>query len=177
MLVGLVGLAAVVMAARSQTPVQPPADTAVRPMDSTIVDTMVQDSLMVDSLTIDREVQMSLTTQAIARSAAPAQWPVDPATGMTLVNGEPVVGRVFIMAKVDGLTKYENVASVLAPEPMPPQAPVVGSSYAAPPLEATRRHRSIMVQATLWSFDNKPSAVERRYYRPATSGESLGQQY
>jgi hypothetical protein len=95
-------------------------------------------------------------------------WPVDPATGMTLVNGTPVVGRVFIQHKTDHLQKMGTVAQVLARETQPADAPVADASYTPAPREHARRFRGIMVQATLWDMDHKRTAAERRYYRPVT---------
>jgi hypothetical protein len=198
MLVGLAGLAVVVMAARSNSPeqapaqAQPPAQPEMMQTQSAPMpqDTLVRDSMTVGDLLLDSAaMQDAMATGAAAPEAAPfapaapaavsapTAWPVDPATGLTLVNGEPVVGRVFIQQKVDGLTKYESVASHMAAEAMPPAPATVGSSYTVPTLETTRRFRGIMVQSTLWSIDKKPSAVERRHFRPNTTGEALGQQY
>jgi hypothetical protein len=107
------------------------------------------------------------------KPAASAKWPVD-AAGRTLVNGTPVVGRVFAQQKVDGLVKYEY-AKVYAGEPPHPAAAVVSARHTAPPITHARRFRGIMVEATLWSMDNKRSARELRYYRPSTEASRLGQ--
>ncbi len=119
-------------------------------------------------------MSMPMPMQAPA-PAAPTAWPVDPVTGQTLVNGVPVVGRVFIMEKPDGLVKIASVASALAKESMVPEAPVVASNRAPLPGQATRRLRTAMAQATLWELDHKRSAVRNRHFRETTSGASLGQ--
>jgi hypothetical protein len=122
---------------------------------------------MADSLTID--APMVTAEAAPAPAPAPADaWPVDPATGMTLVNGTPVVGRVFIQHKTDHLQKMGTVAQVLARETQPADAPVADASYTPAPREQARRFRGIMVQATLWDMDHKRTAAERRYYRSVT---------
>lgn len=97
---------------------------------------------------------------------APAAWPVDPVTGQTLVNGRPVVGRVFLLSKTDGLKAYTGIADFTAGEPRAPRAALSPRSIRPPAIEQTRRIRTGMVQATLWEMDTKPSAQERRYYRP-----------
>jgi hypothetical protein len=102
-------------------------------------------------------------------------WPVDPATGQTLINGRPVVGRVFIMQKTDGTVKYPNVADVIAHEALAPLPPVVGTSYTPAPITNQRRMRGIMVQSTLWDIDAKRSAVRHRYYPASTPANQLGQ--
>jgi hypothetical protein len=112
---------------------------------------------------------------APAPKAAPTEWPVDPVTGQTLINGEPVVGKVFIMQKTDGTKKIETVAMALHGEP-PAAAPAIVGSTHAPALGATRRIRTVMVQATLWGQDTKKSAVRHRFYGPSTTGASLGQE-
>jgi hypothetical protein len=96
-------------------------------------------------------------------------------TGQTLINGEPVVGRVFIMQRPDGLVKIKDVATVLAPEAMAPMAAIVAPNRAPLAPNAIRRQRTAMVQATLWSGDDKPSVVRNRHFRATTSGASLGQ--
>lgn len=183
----VVALAAVGLAARGRdqqttvppqtTPQAPQAtvntgtDSVAQP-DSVADSLAVQDSLaplQVDSIQPDKYVAATPV-----QAPAPA-WPVDPVTGQTLINGKPVVGRVFIMRKTDGLTKFETVADVQQGEPVYADAPIVGTSYKAPALEHTRRHRGIMVQATLWDLDTKQSAVERRYYRDATPANQLPQ--
>jgi hypothetical protein len=108
-----------------------------------------------------------------AAPAAPATWPVDPVTGQTLINGRPVVGRVFIMQKTDGTVKYPNVADVVSHEALAPLPAVVGQSYAQAPLTSQRRHRGIMIQATLWNLDGKRSAVRQRYYPASTPANQL----
>ncbi len=106
---------------------------------------------------------------------APAAWPVDPVTGQTLINGIPVVGRVFVQRKVDGLVKIANVAAALAGEAMVPEAPIVKSSFTKPAPQQHRRIRTIMIQSTLWSMDHKRSATRLRTLGPSTSAASLGQ--
>jgi len=116
----------------------------------------------------------SSVRQEIAEApAAPATWPVDPVTGQTLINGIPVVGRVFIMQKTDGTVKYPNVADVVAHEAKAPLPAVVGQSYTPAPLTSQRRHRGIMVQSTLWSLDGKRSSVRNRYYSASTPANLL----
>lgn len=148
------------------------ADTTTNAaQDSTVADSLaVQDSLapmQTDSIQPDKFVA------ATPAPSAPATWPVDPVTGQTLINGRPVVGRVFIMQKVDGLVKYETVADVRNPDALAPLPPVVGQSYTPAPLTQQRRHRGIMAQATLWDIDNKRSAVRLRYYPASTPANQL----
>ena len=118
---------------------------------------------------------MEAAPAAPAPVAAPTTWPVDPTTGQTLINGRPVVGRVFIMQKTDGTVKYPNVADVVAHEALAPMPAVVGSSYTPAPITNQRRMRGIMIQSTLWSLDNKRSAVRLRYYPASTPANQLGQ--
>jgi hypothetical protein len=163
-LAALTAVVAVTLAARAPLP-QPPADTAAA--SAAPADSVPTDSAMADSLTID--APMVTAEAAPAPAPAPADaWPVDPATGMTLVNGTPVVGRVFIQHKTDHLQKMGTVAQVLAREALPADAPVTDASYTPAPREQARRFRGIMVQATLWDMDHKRTAAERRYYRPVT---------
>lgn len=184
----VVALVAVGLAARNgeqpaaATPPQPPAaapaaapvkaDSAA-PQDSAVADSLaVQDSLapmVTDSIQPDKFVATE------AAPSAPATWPVDPVTGQTLINGRPVVGRVFIMQKTDGTVKYPNVADVIAHEALAPLPAVVGASHAPAPLAHTRRMRGVMIQSTLWDLDHKRSAVERRHYRVSTPAPSNGQ--
>jgi hypothetical protein len=173
---GITALVAVALAARSQGGQQPPvAPDSVPPVAA--VDSMApQDSTVIDSMaTSDSTIVM---TAMITPAPAPISttWPVDPVTGQTIINGEPVVGQVFIMQKTDGVVKYANEKVIFNNEPMSPEAPIVGTTNAVPALEHTRRHRGIMVQATEWAIDGKRSARERHYYRPATTGSALGQQ-
>lgn len=160
-----------------QTPAQPPAvqpPAAPAVVDSAQTDSAMVDSTMqVDSMAMTDSAMMATQAAPAPAPAAPATWPVDPATGQTLINGKPVVGRVFIMQKVDGLTKYENVAQVVSREALAPQAAVVGTSHAAAPANYTRRMRGIMIQSTLWDMDTKRSAVERRHYRASTPASTL----
>lgn len=145
-------------------PTPAPQDSAAG--DSTTTDSLAVDSLAMDSLAID---STPMVTAAEAAPAAPAAWPIDPVTGYTLVNGIPVVGRAFVMKKTDGLVKVETVAEDRINEALPPEAPIVGTSYAPAPATATRRFRGIMVQATLWSIDGKRSSIERRHFRPSSA--------
>ena len=179
--VGITALVAVAVAARSQGGQQtapPPQPAAAMPMaDSTMQDTMRADTTaMVDSMAISDSAMMVLQLAAPVTPAPQPIWPVDPVTGQTMINGEPVVGRVFVMQKPDGLVKLGTWRSVYNGEPVAPEPAIVGTSYAVPATEHTRRIRGIMVQATLWDLDEKRSAVERRYHRPQTTGAALGQQ-
>jgi len=174
---GLAGVAAIAMAARSQTAQQPPAALpatapapamapAMAPMDSqTTAAALAADSMA---------MMAAPAAPTVAQQPVPAAtWPVD-AEGRTLVNGTPVVGKVFVMQKVDGLVKYEY-AKVYAGEPPAPDAPIVSAQHAAPAPGHARRIRGMMVQGTLWSLDNKPTARELRMYRPVTSPATPGQ--
>jgi hypothetical protein len=174
----VVALVAVGLAARNgeqppaadTTAPQPPAAPAA--MDSMLPDSL---SLQADSL-LDSAVVAEVAAPAPeAPAAAPTTWPVDPVTGQTLINGRPVVGRVFIMQKTDGTVKYPNVADVLAHEARAPLPPVVGSSYTPAPITNQRRMRGIMIQSTLWDMDTKRSAVRQRYYPASTPANQLGQ--
>jgi hypothetical protein len=182
----IAGVIAVSLAARSQQPAQaaaaqPPATPApaAAPVDTTKHDsTMAMDSTMKMDSTMAMDSSMHMTMAAApspAPVAAPTEWPVDPVTGQTLINGEPVVGKVFIMEKTDGTKKIENVAMARAGEP-PAAAPAIVGTTNAPQPGATRRIRTVMVQATLWGMDTKKSAVHHRFYGPSTSGASLSQQ-
>ncbi len=177
--VGIGALVAVAMAARSQggqqTTPPPAAAPAARSMaDSTMQDTMRTDSTaMADSMAVP---DTAMVMQAVAPTSQPSgAWPVDPVTGQTIINGEAVVGRVFIMQKPDGLVKLGTWQAKYVGEPLAPEPANVGSSYAVPAPEHTRRMRGIMIQATLWDLDGKRSAVERRHYRAQTTGAALGQ--
>lgn len=175
--VGLGALVAVAMAARSggqQTtpPSQPPAAVpTMAPADTTPMPASTANSMaMPDSM-------MMQTTQAVAPAPQPSgTWPVDPVTGQTIINGEPVVGRVFIMQKPDGLVKLGTWQHQYVGEALPPEPAIVGTSYAVAAPEHTRRMRGIMIQATEWAMDGKRSARERHYYRPQTTGAAPGQQ-
>jgi len=98
-------------------------------------------------------------------------WPVD-AAGRTLINGKPVIGRVFVQTKMDGLEAYE-FANVYKGEAAQPDKPVIATTYSVPPVGNSRRARGIMVQATLWEIDHKRSATELRHHRPVTPASSL----
>jgi hypothetical protein len=157
------------------TQAKPAGDSAAAP-DSTAMAAQGADSLAgSDSLMLTAADSMPSTPLVAAAPAAPATWPVDPATGQTLINGRPVVGRVFIMQKTDGTVKYPNVADVVSHEALVPLPAVVGTSYTPAPLTLQRRHRGIMVQATLWSMDNKRSATRLRNYPVSTPANQLGQ--
>lgn len=164
-------------AAKPATPAAQPATPA--PADSTTPDSVAVDStqMVADSLADSTAVAIDSAAPAPApvaeAPAAPATWPVDPVTGQTLINGRPVVGRVFIMQKTDGTVKYPNVADVVAHEALAPLPAVVGQSYAQAPLTYQRRHRGIMIQSTLWNIDNKRSAVRQRYYPASTPANQL----
>lgn len=181
--VGISALLAVAVAARYQgapqtaAPAQPPAATAAATAAS-VPDAAVQDSTRTDSTTAPAAdtVTMVVSTTPAPTPTPPGTWPVDPATGQTLINGEPVVGRVFVMQKTDGLVKLGTWQAQYNGEPPAPEPAVVATSNAVPALEHSRRMRGIMIQATLWDLDNKRSAVERRYYRQSTTGAALGQQ-
>lgn len=178
----VVALVAVGLAARNgeqpapAAPTPPPAAPAAAPMmadSATMADSLVaQDSL---ALMASDSMPVASAEVAAPAPAAPATWPVDPVTGQTLINGRPVVGRVFIMQKTDGTVKYPNVADVISHEALAPLPAVVGASHTPAPLTNTRRMRGIMIQSTLWDLDTKRSAVERRYYRVSTPAPSNGQ--
>ena len=189
--VGIGALVAVAMAARSQSgpqstpPAQVPAaaptvaPAAMAKADSTMQDTTLADTVaMPDSMAMsDSAMMMMHAAEAVAPAPQPSgTWPVDPVTGQTIINGEPVVGRVFVMQKTDGTVKLGTWQNQYVGEPMAPEAANVGSAYAVPAPEHTRRMRGIMVQSTLWEIDGKRSARERRHYRPQTAGTALGQQ-
>jgi hypothetical protein len=182
----VVALVAVGLAARNgeqqpapaAPPTQPPAAPVVP--DSAVADSAVAgtDSLLdsaavaaLDSMTAAMEAKAAEVTTA----TAPAAWPVDATTGQTLINGRPVVGRVFIMRKTDGTVKYPNVADVISHEALAPLPAVVGSSYTQAPLTHQRRMRGVMIQSTLWDMDTKRSAVRQRYYPASTPANQLGQ--
>ena len=185
--VGIGALVAVAMAARSQggqqttpPPVAPTPPPAAAPA---VVDSTMQDSTRADSSAVadSMAMQEGVAVMHVPSPAAPTPqpsgtWPVDPVTGQTIINGEPVVGRVFIMQKTDGTVKLGTWQGQYAGEAHAPEAANVGTSYAVPAPEHTRRMRGIMIQATLWAMDGKRSARERHYYRPQTTGEALGRQ-
>ena len=176
--VGLLVGSAVAIAARPQggapgaPGTQPPA--VQTPAAATRQDSVVQ--IPVDSQAGVRDTVSAQGAPTLADSAQPSltqveapapegTWPVDPATGLTLVNGEPVVGRVFVLQNTDGLRAYEGVSRHYVGEPLPPEPPVVGASYQQPDLNAVRRHRGMMVQSNLWSIETKRSAMETHHYR------------
>ena len=188
--VGIGALVAVAMAARSRdgqqttppagAPAQPPAAAAaVAPADAMMQDSTqrTDTTAMADSMAMpDSAMLMQAAAAAAPAPQASGTWPVDPVTGQTIINGEPVVGRVFIMQKTDGTVKLgtwqgQYVGEALAPEPA-----IVGTSHTVPAPEHTRRMRGVMIQATLWAMDGKRSARERHYYRAQTTGAALGRQ-
>lgn len=183
----LAALIAVGVSARSSRAaqvlvVQPPSQPAV-PAAPATDSSAGQASAAADTLAVSDSLAPAVTdaSQPVALKAAapapaaPAAWPVDPVTGQTLINGRPVVGRVFIMKKTDGTVKYPNVADVIAHEALAPLPPVVGSSYTPAPITNQRRMRGIMIQSTLWDIDAKRSAVRHRYYPASTPANQLGQ--
>ena len=182
----VVALVAVGLAARNGE--QPPAPAAPAPAapaaqppvtPDSAVPNAAQDSTVADSLAMQDSLAPMVTDSIqpdnfVAAVPAPAAaWPVDPVTGQTLINGRPVVGRVFIMQKTDGTVKYPNVADVISHEAKAPLPPVVGTSYTPAPLTNQRRMRGIMIQATLWDMDHKRSAVRQRYYPASTPADQL----
>jgi len=183
--VGIASLAVVAVAARMPAAQQSTeqAKPAVAAAATADMQAVKPDSTKTDSLVIDTAVVMmasptmtiSAAPAAAPQHAAPTSWPVDPATGQTLINGIPVVGRVFIQQKVDGITKTPRVAEVMAQESMTPEAPIVQSSRGSLAPSQIRRQRTAMVQATLWALDGKRAAVRGRYYPTTTSAASLGQ--
>ncbi len=190
--VGIGALVAVAMAARSQggqqtpppsaPPSTAPAPAATVPATVAPVDSMVQDSTTrTDTTAVADSMAMPDSTMLTPAAAAPTAqatgtWPVDPVTGQTIINGEPVVGRVFIMQKPDGLVKLGTWQAQYNGEPATPETARVGTSYTVPAPEQTRRMRGIMIQSTLWAMDGKRSARERRFYRAQSTGEALGRQ-
>ncbi len=187
--VGIGALVAVAVAARSQggqqatPPATPPAAVPAQPATQPPAPaTAAGDStIQADSAALAAAIGMPDSVVVMEAPSAPtpplpAAWPVDPVTGQTIINGEPVVGRVFIMQKTDGTVKLGKWQAQYVGEPAAPEAANVGTSYAVPAPEHTRRMRGIMIQATLWAMDGKRSARERHYYRPQTTGAALGQQ-
>ena len=178
---GLAGVAAIAVAARSQAAQQPPvatptaqATTKAAPPAARVDSQPMPVMLGVDPMAT-MTARVALTpAPAVTRQPAPAPaWPVD-AQGRTLVNGTPVVGKVFVMQKVDGLVKYDY-EKVYDGEPIHPELPIVSARHQASPPGHARRMRGIMVEATLWSIDHKRSARELRTYRPVTPPTTAGQ--
>ena len=157
-MLGLAGAVVLTVAARPQA-MDPTQATKAQP------DSLLTIGALMEAATsapvAAAPVQRATPTTA-ARTAS--GWPVDPQTGRTLVNGQPVIGRVFVMHKVDGIEAYQ-FTRVYANEPGHPQRPIVGTSYTKPSLAASRRVRGIMVQSTLWSMDSKRSARINHHYR------------
>lgn len=179
--VGIGALVAVALAARTQggppATVQATVPAAVAPADSMVPDstTRTDTTAVADSMAMP-DSTMPTPAAAAPTAQAAGTWPVDPVTGQTIINGEPVVGRVFIMQKPDGLVKLGTWQAQYAGEPAAPEPARVGTSNTVPAPEQTRRMRGIMIQATLWGMDGKRSASERRFYRAQTTGEALGRQ-
>ena len=186
----VVALVAVGLAARNgdqqPAPVAQPAQPPVVPAapalpDSAAVDSAVAgavagaDSLLDSAAVAALDSMTAMEAKAAEVATAPATWPVDAQTGQTLINGRPVVGRVFIMQKTDGTVKYPNVADVISHEALAPLPAVVGTSYTQAPLTNQRRMRGVMIQSTLWDMDTKRSAVSQRYYPASTPANQLGQ--
>ena len=165
--VGIGALVAVALAARTQGG---PQATAQATAPATVPAAIAPADSMVPDSTMPTPAAAAPTPQAAGT------WPVDPVTGQTIINGEPVVGRVFIMQKPDGLVKLGTWQAQYAGEPAVAEPARVGTSYTVPAPEQTRRMRGIMIQATLWGMDGKRSASEHRYYRAQTTGEALGRQ-
>jgi hypothetical protein len=157
----------------AQPPVQPPADTSTAaPVMAPATLGVQPDSTSAQGAASMADSAQPSMTQMDAPQPSVAAYPVD-AQGRTLINGIPVVGRVFVMQKVDGLRKYEGVARHYVNEPLPPEAPRIGTGYVQAPPQAARRHRGSMVQATLWGIETKPSAIETHHYRPTTTTGAL----
>jgi hypothetical protein len=179
-MVGIGALVAVALAARSQGGPQATVPAAVAPADSMVQDstTRTDTTAVADSLAMPDSTMMTPAAAAPTPPTPPAtgSWPVDPVTGQTIINGEPVVGRVFIMQKPDGLVKLGTWQAQYDGEPAVAEPARVGTSYTVPAPEQTRRMRGIMIQSTLWAMDGKRSASERRFYRAQTTGEALGRQ-
>jgi hypothetical protein len=187
----VVALVAVGLAARNgeqqPAPATPPTQPPAAPAAPVVPDSAAVDSAMAGAATgadslLDSAAVAALDSMTAAMEAkaaevatAPAAWPVDAETGQTLINGRPVVGRVFIMRKTDGTVKYPNVADVISHEALAPLPAVVGSSYTQAPLTHQRRMRGVMIQSTLWDMDTKRSAVRQRYYPASTPANQLGQ--
>jgi len=183
--VGIGALVAVALAARTQGGPQATAQAtapATVPAAIAPADSMVPDSTtLTDTTAVADSMAMPDSTMPTPAAAAPTPqaagtWPVDPVTGQTIINGEPVVGRVFIMQKPDGLVKLGTWQAQYVGEPAVAEPARVGTSYTVPAPEQTRRMRGIMIQATLWGMDGKRSASEHRFYRAQTTGEALGRQ-
>lgn len=175
---GLAGVAAIAIAARTQT-AQPPQvqPSPAPPHVAPAIAPAQKDSQKTFVDSVPTNVSPAVPVQTPAPTVAPktaGKWPVDPVTGLTLVNGTPVVGRVFEQRKVDGLVKYQY-SEVYKDEPPHPAAPIVSARHEAPAPGHARRMRGIMVEATLWTIDNKRSARELRMYRPVTPPPVAGQ--
>ncbi len=176
---GLLAASAVVVAARpqagtstAQPPAQAPRDTTTAAPVTVPSSIGVQpDSTSAQGApTMADSAQPSMTQTEVPQPApaSAATWPVDE-YGRTLINGIPVVGRVFVMQKTDGLRKYEGVARHYVGEPLPPEAPIIGTGYVQAMPQAVRRHRGSMVQSNLWAIDSSLQAIEKHHYRPTTT--------
>ncbi len=186
-MLGAVSAAALVMAARPQASMprmQPPAKS-VKLAPKVAVDSPMTIGAAMEAVAVKGAEKMADSLQmagasalgdsmhlaamvmpapAAARPKVAASWPTDARTGQTLINSVPVVGRVFVQKKVDGIVAY-RYAEIYAGEPSHPLAPVVKTTYRRPPLAATRRVRNIMVEATLWSMDRKRAARMNQHWR------------
>jgi hypothetical protein len=130
---------------------------------------------MADSAAMAMPMAMPMPAAAPAVRQSASGWPIDPVTGQTLVNGIPVVGRVFVQQHTDGTVKIASVASALQVESAVPLPPIVKHSYTPAPPQYTRRQRTPMIQATEWAMDGKLHARRDRVFTPTTTGASLGQ--
>ncbi len=174
---GVLGAATVAMAARLPDAQQPPAATGQATASPAPIDSPpAMPTVIPDSMAAMTAAPVDSPPPPLERVAAPAAggWAVDPVTGQTLINGQPVVGRVFVMKKTDGIEKYEY-GQVYAGEADAPEAAVIGTRHVPLAPRNTRRIRGIMVQATLWGMDHKPTATELRTYRPSVPASSLEQ--
>lgn len=171
--VGVACLAVVAIAARMPASPNVAQDTVQPPVVPVATDSTIPQPP--DSIVIDSTQPITQDPSPVPLPTGTPTWPVDPVTGQTLINGVPVVGRVFVQTKVDGLVKYDGVTSALMGEGSPALPAVVAPTRAPLPATAVRRQRNPMVQATLWALDDKPSAVRNRHFKATTTGESLGQ--
>lgn len=178
---GVAGIAVVALAARQPaTTAKPPAaappaaapaaDSQKAKTDSAAPAAATTDSAKMAAMPgmagMDMPGVNHMAMKPAAPAAKPGQYPVDPATGRTLINGVPVVGRVFVQQHTDGTVKIPSVAAALAVEPPAALAPIVKKSYTPAKSLQTRRMRGAMIQATLWDMDHKRSAALNRNYGP-----------
>ena len=177
--IGLAGLGVIAMAARmpaaQTTPAQPAKVAPVAaPVDDSQKSAVKPGSAKADTaMVMNMPMNMPMPAAAPVKRTGPGGYPIDEQTGQTLINGVPVVGRVFIMQKTDGTVKIASVKSSFAGEPPHPLPPVVKASYTPASGTATRRMRGIMIQATLWSIDAKRKATRERTYGPSTPASTL----